>query len=78
MNQISEETLLKVIDDSKTLCISAALAKDKRLSDLGLDSLDLISLSMAFEDACQMSISTQKLTPQSTLEDLIKNLVSTS
>lgn len=73
-NNVNEEMAFNLINKSQVLSIPAHDAKDHTLKDLGLDSLDLISLSMLFEDELKLKIDTDNITTLSTLSDLINGL----
>jgi acyl carrier protein len=73
-NQLNEQLIFEAIDKSLLLKIPANEAKSHTLNDLGVDSLDLISLSMLFEDELKLIIDIDNLTPTSTLENLISGL----
>jgi len=69
-----QNLLLKIVDQIQVISIPACDALMKPISDLGIDSLHLISLSVAFEDSCKLKIDIDNLTDQSTLGDLLNNL----
>ena len=71
---LSEKAIYDAIDKSQVLTIPASEAKDHSLKDLGLDSLDLISLSMLFEDELKLAIDIDNLKPDASLADLISGL----
>lgn len=69
-----EELIFETIDKSKILTIPAKLAKTKKLLDIGIDSLHLISLSMLLEEELRLKIDLDNITLSSTLSDLIDEL----
>ena len=71
---IGEEKIFEVITKSQILNLPLEEAKSRPLTDLGIDSLDLISLSMLLEDDLNLKIDIENLMPFSTLEDLIRGL----
>ena len=71
---LSEKAIYDAIDKSQVLTIPASEAKDHSLKDLGLDSLDLISLSMLFEDEHKLAIDIDNLKTDASLADLISGL----
>jgi acyl carrier protein len=70
----SFENLLKIVDQAKVINLPAIDALPMTMLDLGMDSLHLISLSVAFEDSCKLKIDIDNLTDQSTLAELLNNL----
>ena len=71
---LDENVIFDVIDQSQILTIPANQAQSRTLKDLGLDSLDLISLSMLLEDELKLSIDIDNLTETATLANLISGL----
>lgn len=67
-------TLLKIVGQNIALHSPVNDVINKTLSELGIDSLNLISLSVAFEDSCKLRIDIDHLTEESTLDDLLNNL----
>ena len=72
--KLSIEVICDAIDKTQILGVAAIEAKSSTLEDLDLDSLDLISLSMLFEDELKLTIDIDNLKSTSTLSDLINGL----
>ncbi|MBU3563170.1 phosphopantetheine-binding protein [Polynucleobacter sp. Tro8-14-1] len=71
---IDQNLLLKIVDQAQVISIPACAALMKSISELEIDSLQLISLSVALEDSCKLTIDIDRLTDKSTLGDLLNNL----
>ena len=72
--KLSMQVICDAIDKSQILGVAVMEAKSSTLEDLDLDSLDLISLSMLFEDELKLTIDIDNLKSTSTLSDLINGL----
>ena len=67
----NHQLILSVIDECEVLSVPANDVKDRSLEELGIDSLDLINMSMIFEDKLKLKINIDVLTNKATLSDLI-------
>ena len=66
--------LLKLLADTCSLSQSYEEAENLTLVNLQIDSLDLVEMEMALEDNYQLEFDVDKITPESTLGQVIDTL----
>ncbi len=71
---VPESELLAAIDRMATFNRPALEALGHTLSDLGMDSLELFKFAMDLEDAVNLRLDVEAITPQSTLQTLLESL----
>jgi acyl carrier protein len=69
------ETLLQLILDNCDLNVSAEEAAGKTLTQLGIDSLELIELALELEGSYQLTLDMDDLGAETTLSDLVDGLL---
>ncbi len=71
---IAEAELLDAIDRLTLIDRPAREALDQSLADLGIDSLELFKFAMDLEDAVKLRLDVEKITPLSTLQEVLQAL----
>lgn len=68
-------TLLQLIIDSLSLKVSAEEAAGRTLTELGIDSLELIELAIELEGTHDLNLAVSELGAETTLSDLVDGLL---
>lgn len=75
MQNISKEAIYKIIDSNLSLKFPAEKLESSPLNELNVDSLDLLTLNFKFQEAFNVEIELETLTPQSSLGELVNQLL---
>jgi acyl carrier protein len=78
MTKICKKSLFEIINRTLILDLPAEDLENSRLNQLNIDSLDLISLDFKFQENFNVEINREILTPDSTLGDLVNQLISSA
>jgi acyl carrier protein len=78
MTKICKKSFFEIIDRTLILDLPAEDLENSRLSQLNIDSLDLVLLDLKFQENFNVEINREILTPDSTLGDLVNQLISSA
>lgn len=74
MNTVNRSDMLDLIMETASIERSPEEIENMSLQELGLDSLDVIELGLAFEDKYQLQLDTDQLTNQSLISEILDTL----
>jgi acyl carrier protein len=78
MTKICKKSFFEIINRTLKLDLPAEDLENSRLNQLKIDSLDLVSLDLKFQENFNVEINSEILTPDSTLGDLVNQLISSA
>ena len=78
MTKICKKSFFEIINSTLILDLPAEDHENSRLNQLNIDSFDLASLDFKFQENFNVEINREILTPDSTLGDLVNQLISSA
>jgi len=78
MTKICKKSFFEIINRTLILDLPAEDLENSSLNQLNIDSLDLASLDLKFQENFNVEINREILTPDSTLGDLLNQLISSA